>query len=390
MNQNRIPRTYLPHIRKDLEQSGKIIMIFGPRQVGKTTLAKDVISELPYKCLEINADINPHIQVLSSRNWVQLKEFVEGYEMLFIDEAQRIPEIGINLKILHDHLPNLKILVTGSSSLELANRTREALTGRILTYHLYPIAVQELRNMYTPFELQQQLDNQLIFGMYPDILAQEGHQQKIRYLRELVAAYLYKDILELTNIKHADKLADLLRLLAFQIGSQVSLSELGQQLGMAKETVESYLDLLEKSFVIFKLRGFSRNLRKEVTKMSKYYFYDLGIRNTLIENYQLPSMRNDVGQLWENFLMIERMKKQAYEFSYANRYFWRTYDQQEIDLIEEGGGQLYAYEFKRKSMKIKVPKGWAKAYPDAHFEGVHGENYLRLCGVVGEASVKCL
>jgi hypothetical protein len=376
MDSSYIPRTYLTDLRSELVANRKIILLFGPRQVGKTTLAKQILADLPLRCLEINADINPYREVLSSRDVHRLAGLVEGFDLLFIDEAQRIPDIGINLKILHDEFPDLKLMITGSSSLELANQTREALTGRTLSYLLFPIAIQELRNLYSPFELQQRLETYLIFGMYPEILSIENHQRKTRYLRELVSAYLYKDLLELTNIKHADKLTDLLRLLAFQIGSQVSVSELGQQLGLARETVESYLDLLEKSFVIFRLRGFSRNLRKEVSKMSKYYFYDLGVRNMLIENFHFLNQRNDVGQLWENFLMVERKKKRAYEFSPANQYFWRTYDRQELDYLEESGGQLHAFEFKYRSTKAKVPQAWKKAYPAAGFSVIHSENYL--------------
>ncbi|MEM7514556.1 MAG: ATP-binding protein, partial [Bacteroidota bacterium] len=298
-----------------MANSNKILMLFGPRQVGKTTLARKILANFEGKTLEVNADILQYSEVLKSRDIRRLGGLVEGYDLLFIDEAQRIPDIGINLKILFDQFPDLQILVTGSSSLELANQTREALTGRTLTYQLFPVAVQELKQVLTPFDLHQRQEEFLIFGMYPDILQQQNRETKTRYLRELVGAYLYKDILELTNIKHSEKLGDLLRLLAFQIGSQVSLTELGKQLGLAKETVETYLDLLEKSFVIFKLRGFSRNLRKEVSKMNKYYFYDLGVRNTLIENFNLPNYRGDMGQLWENFLMVERLKYQAYTLS---------------------------------------------------------------------------
>ncbi|MEM8897955.1 MAG: ATP-binding protein [Bacteroidota bacterium] len=371
-----IPRSYEQTIKSDLVNSNKILMLFGPRQVGKTTLARKILANFEGKTLEINADILQYSEVLKSRDIRRLGGLVEGYDLLFIDEAQRIPDIGINLKILFDQFPGLKILITGSSSLELANQTREALTGRTLTYQLFPVAVQELKQVLNPFDLHQRLEEFLVFGMYPDILQQQNRETKIRYLRELVGAYLYKDILELTNIKHSEKLGDLLRLLAFQIGSQVSLTELGKQLGLAKETVETYLDLLEKSFVIFKLRGFSRNLRKEVSKMSKYYFYDLGVRNTLIENFNLPSYRGDMGQLWENFLMVERLKYQAYTLSASNKYFWRTYDQQELDYLEEYGGRLSAYEFKLKPRNKNAPVAWRNTYPDAAFEVIHEQNYL--------------
>ncbi|MDX2246521.1 MAG: ATP-binding protein [Bacteroidia bacterium] len=373
-----IPRTYLQSLIEEIQSNRKIIILFGPRQVGKTTLAGEVLKNLSLKSLKINADQTRFVNILGSRDLEKMLTLVEGFELLFIDEAQRIPDIGINLKILHDNLPNLKILVTGSSAFELANRTREALTGRTLTYILYPISVKELRTLSSPFQLQEQVENYLIYGMYPEIISLKNNQKKVRYLRELVSAYLYKDILELANLKHADKLTNLLKLIAFQVGSQVSLTELGQQLGMAKETVESYLDLLEKSFVIFRLRGFSRNLRKEVTKMSKYYFYDLGVRNAVIENFNPLYLRNDMGQLWENFLLIERRKKQAYEFSAANRYFWRTYTQQEIDYVEESGGNLAGYGFKYTKARVSPPQSWTEAYPQATFEVISPENFLNF------------
>lgn len=376
-----VPRSYQSALLDDLRDGQQIILLFGPRQVGKTTLAHSVMAELGLKTLSLNADLMPNLDALASRDLQRLEGLISDYECLFIDEAQRIPEIGINLKILHDHFPKLRILVTGSSSLELASGTREALTGRSLSYLLYPIAVQELRKLHSPFELQQQLEEQLIFGMYPRIRSLRNYEQKIRYLRELVSAYLYKDVLELANIRHADKLIALLRLLAFQIGGQVSLSELGKQLGLSKETVSTYLDLLEKSFVIFRLNGFSRNLRKEVSKSSKYFFYDLGVRNALIENFNLLSQRDDQGQLWENFLMVERRKHQDYTFGYQNRYFWRTYDQQEIDYIEESGGQLRAYEFKwNRQKRSKVPSAWQTAYPAAQFQTVTPDDYVDFVG----------
>lgn len=373
-----IPRMYFSDIVRELNRNAKIIVLFGPRQVGKTTLARKVLSSFSIPTLEINADLGIYNEVLSSRDIQKLRGLVSGYEFLFIDEAQRIDDIGINLKIFHDQFPQLKILVTASSSLELASQTREALTGRTLTYALYPISLLELSEIHTHFEIDQLLEDFLIFGMYPEIVLTQGHQLKIRYLRELVSAYLYKDVLELVNIKHADKLIDLLRLLAFQIGSQVSISELGRQLGLAKETVESYLDLLEKSFVIFRLRAFSRNPRKEISKMSKYYFYDLGVRNALIENFNTFKLRNDLGQLWENFLIVERKKKQSYQFSYSNQYFWRNYAKQEVDYIEEGGGKLMAFEFKFNAKKVKAPSGWKAEYPASDFELISKENYMQF------------
>ncbi len=359
-----------------LLNSSKIIILYGARQVGKTTLAQQVISQLPYKSLLINADEIRYHDVLSGRDLPKMKLLVEGYELLFIDEAQRIPNIGINLKILHDALPNLKIMATGSSSFELANRTQESLTGRTWTYTLFPIALTELRQAYNSFELDQQLEPLLLYGSYPETLNLGNQADKMRFLYELTTAYLYKDVLEMATIKYADKLRKLLRLLAFQIGSEVSLNELGNSLQMSKDTVASYLDLLEKAFVIFRLSGFSRNLRKEVVKMDKIYFYDLGVRNALIGNFNLLEARNDVGALWENFLVVERFKRNAYQNRLVQPYFWRTYTGAELDYVEEQNGQLAGFEFKYSRKVTQPPKAWLSNYPDATFQGINQSNYL--------------
>lgn len=371
-----IPRTILSSIRAKLD-SKKIILVYGARQVGKTTLIKMLLDELPtVKALCINADEKKYSDVFSSRDLQKMRLLVDGYELLFIDEAQRIPDIGINLKILHDALPDLKIIVTGSSSLDLASKTREPLTGRVWTFTLYPIAISELLHISNQFDIDQNLSQYLIYGFYPETLTFMNTKDKYQYLQELSSSYLYKDILEMGSIKHHSKLHDLLRLLAFQIGSQVSFSELGNALSMSKDTVMSYIDLLEKSFVIFRLSGFSRNLRKEVSKMSKIYFYDLGIRNILIDNLNSLDFRDDIGKLWENFLMIERKKLLSYRRSFANTYFWRTYTGAELDLVEERAGQLFGYEFKYKPKKIKVPKTWKETYPDATCFQVNRNNYF--------------
>jgi uncharacterized protein len=261
------------------------------------------------KALEINADQIRYHGIFSSRDLAKMQSVIGEAQLLFIDDAQNIPDIGINLKILHDSLPDLKIIATGSSSFELANRLQEPLTGRAWTYSLYPIAVQELAALSPPFELTQQIEDFLRFGMYPDVLQATGDDTKIRQLRELASAYLYKDVLQLSSIKHPDKLVRLLKLLAFQAGSPVSLHELGKSLEMTHETVNSYIDLLEKDFIVFRLPAFSRNLRKEISKMNKIYFYDTGIRNSLIDNFNPLELRHDTGSLWENFLVAERRKK---------------------------------------------------------------------------------
>jgi hypothetical protein len=371
-----IPRLLTQTIHQRLISSNKIIVLYGPRQVGKTTLVRELLNTLPYRSLMVNADELVYQTVLSSRDLAQMKLLVEGYELLFIDEAQRIPDVGINLKILYDALPNLKIVAIGSSSFELANRTKEALTGRTWTYELFPISMGELRQQQNSFELNQRLDEFLRFGSYPDTLQQANTSDKIHYLRELSSAYLYKDILEMASIRHADKLRKLLQLLAFQVGSEVSPNELGNTLGMSKDTINTYIDLLEKGFVVFRLSAFSRNLRKEISKMDKIYFYDLGIRNVLIDNFQPLSLRTDTGSLWENFLVIERRKRNAYAGQFANSYFWRTYTGAELDYVEEANGELTGFEFKYSRKSAKAPASWMTTYPGAEFSTINQDNYL--------------
>lgn len=370
-----IPRLIAASLWQRIIDSTKIIIVYGPRQVGKTTLVGELINSLPYRSLSINADELLYQTVLSSRDLSKMKLLVDGFDLLFIDEAQRIPDIGINLKILHDALPALKIIATGSSSFELANRTKEALTGRTWTYELFPISVGELGLQQNSFLVQQRLEELLIFGSYPDTLQQPNEADKIRYLRELSSAYLYKDVLEMASIRHADKLRKLLQLLAHQVGAEVSLNELGNTLGMSKDTVSTYIDLLEKAFVVFRLSGFSRNLRKEVSKMNKIYFYDLGIRNVLIDNFRPLDLRTDVGGLWENFLVVERRKRNVYLNQFASAYFWRTYTGAELDYVEEANDQLTGFEFKFTRKTARIPASWLENYPEAGFQVVNRENF---------------
>jgi len=323
----------------------------------------------------VNADQLKYVDILSSRDLSKLKSLVHGYEVLFIDEGQRIPYIGINLKILHDMLPQLKILVTGSSSFLLSDRVTESLTGRKRVYTLLPISMGELSKTYNSFELNDQLEERLIYGQYPEVINLVGYNEKEDYLREITSSYIYKDILELEHIKYPLKIRDLLRLLAFQVGSQVSIPELGRQLGLNRETVERYLYLLEQSFVIFRLSAFSRNLRKEISKSQKFYFYDNGIRNLLTDNLHALKMRNDIGALWENFILSERKKALLYDNKHVHSYFWRTYSGTEIDYIEEVQGKLYAFEIKYNKSKIKVPLVWQQQYGN-NFQTINKENYL--------------
>ncbi len=373
-----IPRSLIPTVTEKLKSSNKGVVVYGARQVGKTTLVNEVVKKLNLKTLVINGDQSRYLDILSSRDLNKIKSLIEGYELLFVDEAQRIPEIGIALKIILDNLSFLKVLVTGSSSLDLASKISEPLTGRIWSYHLYPISFLELSENSNIAELNALLEERLIYGSYPEIFSITADLKKREYLQNLSDAYLYKDLIEFGNIKNSSKIRDLLKLLAFQIGSQVSLTELGTQLGMSKDTVSRYIDLLEKSFIIFRLKGLSRNLRKEVVKMDKIYFSDLGIRNILIDNLKSLKDRNDAGQLWENFLIVERMKVLSYKQIYASFYFWRTYTGAELDYVEEKEGKLFGFEFKYGEKTAKSPKSWITAYPDAAVSTVNKNNWQKF------------
>jgi len=371
-----IPRSITTTIVKKLNSSKKGIVIYGARQVGKTTLVNEITQKLNLKTLTVNGDQSRFLDILSSRDLNKIKSLVEGYKLLFIDEAQRIPEIGLALKIILDNLPFVKVIVTGSSSLDLASKVSEPLTGRIWTYHLYPISFLELSKSQNRAELDVSLEERLVYGSYPEIFSIGGDFPKREYLQNLSDAYLYKDLIEFGDLKNSSKIRDLLKLLAFQIGSQVSLSEISSALGISRDTIARYIDLLEKSFVVFRLKGLSRNLRKEIVKMDKIYFFDLGIRNILIDNLKPLKDRNDSGQLWENFLITERMKFLASKQDYASIYFWRTYTGAELDYVEEKEGKLTGFEFKFGVKIKKVPKGWTKGYPESGYQCINRENYL--------------
>ncbi len=363
----------------------KVVVIYGARRVGKTTLVKIFLEklnetkpQLKDKILFVNGDDILVKQYLESQSIQRLKEFVAGNEIFIVDEAQYVKNIGLNLKLIVDHIPNIKVIATGASSFDLAKDIGEPLTGRRFVLRLYPFAQMELSKIEKFHETKSNLENRLIFGSYPEIVLADNDQMRQNYLNELVSSYLFKDILALNGIRHSDKIIRLLQLLAFQIGKEVSPNELGSQLGMSKNTVERYLDLLEKVFIIYHLPGFSRNLRKEISKGKRYFFIDNGIRNALIRNFNPLNLRNDVGQLWENYIITERMKRQEYLLEGTNFYFWRTYGGKEIDLVEERGGKIYGYEIKFNKVKVKIPADWKKAYPDASFEVINKDNYLEF------------
>ena len=374
----KIKRLIKEKIIENIRNTNKISIIYGPRQVGKTTLSKEIVADLKLNTLSINVDQGKYIDILSSRDLVKMDSLITGYELLFIDEAQRIPNIGINLKILHDERPDLKIIATGSSSFDLANKISEPLTGRVWSYNLFPLAFCELKNIYSNFELNDLLESALVYGTYPEIFLAGNFKDKEDRLGEISQSYLYKDILDLQDVRKANKITSLLKLLSFQIGSEVSLQELADKLDISRETVERYIDLLEKSFIIFRLSGLSRNLRKEVSKMDKIYFYDLGIRNAVIDNFKPLQDRIDVGALWENFLIVERMKYLSYTRQKNSRYFWRTHTGAELDYIEEYGGKLFAYEMKWGKKMPNVPSAWRETYTNSEFKVINRDNYLEF------------
>jgi len=356
-------------------KSNKALIIFGARQVGKTTLLKSIFNKNK-TTLWLNGDRIEDRALLGKASFTNLNSFLAGKKILIIDEAQRIENIGLKLKIIYDEI-DIQIIATGSSSFNLANKINEALTGRKLEYELYPLSFEELTNHSSLFDEYKNLANRLVFGSYPDVIMQEGNKKEI--LENLANSYLYKDILEWDKIKKSNKILKLLQALAFQIGNQVSYNELAQIIGINSVTIDNYIDLLEKSFVIFRLHSFSRNMRNELKKSKKIYFYDNGIRNALISNFNPIELRNDVGALWENYIMSERIKYTNYHQIYSNKYFWRTKSQQEIDYIEEREGKLFAYEFKWKThKKVKIPKSFLKAYPDSETHIITPDNYYHF------------
>ena len=359
-------------------KKGKVFVLEGPRRVGKTELVKKILSPPGGKIFTGTGDDMLLREILSSQRLQTIVSNFKNFDIIFIDEAQKIPFVGNGLKLLIDNLPDSIVIVTGSSSFDLTNKIGEPLTGRQIKRKLYPLSVLELYTQFGGIKINEMLEELLIFGGYPEVLNGLDKKNKIEYLISIRDSYLLKDVLETENIRYSPKLYELLKLLAFQIGGEVSLNELSNNLDIAKQSVERYLYLLEKAVVIKKVSGFSRNLRKEIAKTSRYYFLDNGIRNALINNFNDLSFRNDQGMLWENFLFIERLKKKEYKRIFCNDYFWRTYDKKEIDLIEEGDGELRAFEFKYGKSKIKEPQLWNETYPDSKYEVISKDSFLEF------------
>lgn len=372
-----IPQKQLVNL-KALVQPGKVIVVYGARRVGKTTLLHKFVEKLDANAvLFVNGDDIAASRFLESRSLEKLKDFVGRHQYLVVDEAQYIKDIGLNLKLIVDHIPGVRVIATGSSSFDLAQNIGEPLTGRRFVLKLYPLAQMEISKKEKMHETAANLETRLIYGSYPEVITMRDNKLREEYLRELVSSYLFKDILALEGIRYSEKLVRLIQLIAFQIGSEVSLAELGRQLAMSKNTVERYLDLLEKAFVIFRLSGFSRNLRKEITKNHRYFFYDIGIRNAVIGMFNPINLRDDIGKLWENYIISEVQKHREYQRLSSSLYFWRTYDRKEIDLVEDHQGRLSAYEIKWRQTRVNVPQDWRRHYPQADFNVIHRGNYLK-------------
>lgn len=363
-------------IKKAIKGERKVIIIYGPRQAGKTTLIKYLLADAGENYEYFTGD-DLYAQSIFSKNELESLKRILKNNLIFIDEAQKIENIGLSLKLIFDNLP-MKIIASGSASFDLANKLNEPLTGRTKTFWLYPLAYSELEEKYRKTSPETSLEEMLRFGMYPKAHTLESDKEKENYLYEYLNNYLYKDILAFAGVRKPKKVVDLLTLLALQIGKEAAISELAQNLSLSQKAVESYLDILEKMFVIVNLRGFSRNLRKEISKTSKYYFMDVGLRNALIRNFNPLALRADAGDLFENWFIIEKIKAADIFEKPANFYFWRTYDQQEIDLIEEREGKLFGYEAKWKKKSAKPVSDWLKTYENASFEVVNKENFQKF------------
>lgn len=371
-------------IKRDLESviaskfgKGKVIVLIGSRQVGKTTLFKTILSRLASEnsVQYWNCDEGEIRSRLSADSASRFKPLVGNSKFIVIDEAQRVKDIGLVLKILHDNFPDVQFAVTGSSSLDLSNTINEPLTGRKFEYNLFPFSTNELVSHSSLLEEIKQLENRLIYGFYPDVVNNPGEEKEI--LSNIVSSYLYKDVFEFQDVRKPAIIEKLVQALALQVGSEVSFNELGNLLGIDSLTVQRYVDLLEKAYVIFHLHSYSRNVHNELKKSIKIYFYDNGVRNAVISNFSPCELRSDAGSLWENFLISERVKNNAFHNRKAKYYFWRTTQKQEIDFIEELDGKFSAYEFKYNPKKnnVKCPLTFSNAYPEISFSVITKENY---------------
>lgn len=373
-----IKRLIQTKIEKDLFK-GKIAIIYGARQVGKTTLAKEIQKKYADDSFYLNCDEPDIRDALTNKTSTELKSFLGSKKLIIIDEAQRVENIGLTLKLLADNFPQTQILATGSSAFDLSNKIAEPLTGRKNEYYLYPFSLEELKFIYSEMEIDRILERRIIFGMYPEIVRGGGRPEQ--NLKSLALSYTYKDILQYQYIKNPEILEKLLRALALQIGNEVSYNELSSMIGIDKNTVSSYIQLLEKAFIIFRLGPFSRNLRNELKKLRKIYFYDTGIRNALINNLNPLDLRQDAGALWENYIISERLKYNQNNSLDKNIYFWRTTSGQEIDYLEEAGGKIAGFEMKWQKNKFTKPKSFLRAYSGSDVELINKNSYKKFIGI---------
>ncbi len=360
---------------------GKVIILYGARRTGKTMLVKQILNKQQKNAVYINCELQEYQEVLSTTNSVLLKDFIGKKQLIILDEAQHIENIGLTLKVLVDTFPRVQFIATGSSSFDLSAKISEPLTGRLRQYLLFPLSMEELRQQFSLIDLQAMLPNILRFGLYPQVFTATG-DERLEELRDISNNYLYKDILQFENLKKPELVSRLLKAIALQTGSEVSYNELAQLTGTNVHTVKRYLELLEKNFIIFRLGSFSRNLRKEINKSQKFFFYDVGIRNTIIRNFNEPELRTDTGSIWENFCIGERIKYNENHRNFVNNYFWRTYNQKEIDYLEEGAGELKCFEFKyNPKTKSKIPAEFLTTYPGSSFSVITPSNFYELIGI---------
>ena len=375
MDQKILPRNLEPVIEQAMVPQ-RVVLIFGARRVGKTILLESVLSRMKGKVMLLNGDDEDTIRLLEERSISNYSRLLKGIDILAIDEAQQIPDIGNKLKLIVDTFKTIKVIATGSSSFDLLNKSGEPLVGRAHQFFLTPFSQVELGREENLLETRRSLPDRLIYGAYPDVVKMDSNKERQNYLEQMADAYLLKDILELDGIRNSAKLVSLIRLVAHQVGQEVSYDELGKQTGLSRNTVIRYLDLLSKVYIIYSLSGFSGNMRKEVTKSRKWYFYDNGIRNVLTGNFKPEALRSDMGALWETYMISERIKNSLNQNGLEKFNFWRTYYQQEIDLIEtHTDGSLRAYEFKWGKKSPRIPKGFATSYPGASFQVVNPGNY---------------
>lgn len=357
-------------------QPNKVMLLFGPRRVGKTVLMRNIINNTPGNHLILNGEDYDTLTLLEPQSIANYRKLLDGIDLLAIDEAQNITDVGKKLKLIVDEVPGIRVIATGSSSFDLQNKAGEPLVGRSSRFQLHPFSQQELGTQENTLSTRQNLEERLIYGAYPELISISNLNRKKEYLRDIINSYLLKDILMIDGVKNSRKMMDLLRLISYQTGSEVSYDELGKQLGLSRNTVERYLDLLSQVFIIYRAGAFSRNLRKEISKGAKWYFYDNGMRNAIVNEFKALQVRNDIGVLWENYLMSERIKLLSNRGDETQHYFWRTYDGQEIDLIEAAGNKVSAFEFKWGDKHKKAPRAFADNYTDATYQVINQQNYL--------------